>query len=407
VRNDLLLAAGGRESSDVAVDAARTFDWDYLVRAADRQGVAPLLHEWLRAQGNIAVPSAVASRLHDLYWIQHFRSRIMLGELERIFESARDAGIELLPMKGAVLSVEYYTTPALRPMSDLDLLVRLADLDRLDDMLSRLEYTPLESTPSYAGDAWLDRASLEHIWATTRDGVHVIVEYRAAALQTTTGRVGDLDRTLVNALREYTDATWQRAVRSRGNPSGRAQPSREDLLLHVAGHLAAQHSDFRLIWLHDLRSIVTQADGALDWAYVRERAAALRIAAATWAALQAAAEWVGAPIPASVLDDLRDATEPGSSTLFQRWERRRLGEHLAAIGDADLSAGGFAIWPVPAALSRMRGWMPRVKMLLWAAFPSREYLRHRGARPGLLGYLTMWMRRWLSVFTRSSTDRHT
>ena len=403
MRNDLLLAACGG-SWDSSAPGVQSSNWSYLCAAAERQGVAPVLHHWLQQHPEIPVPTDASIQLQNLYWAQHFRNRVMLQELDTLTDAASRAGIECIRLKGATLAVDYYATPALRPMSDLDLLVHLQDLDRMAHVLRTLAYVAVEATPSYAADAWLDRGSREHIWTKNRDGMEVLVEYRATALQPTVGRVGDLDGTLAFAVRTYTDAMWARAVRGANTPSGRRQPSREDLLLHVAAHLGAQHSDFRLIWLHDLRRIVSQPGTAVDWDYVFAQAAALRIAAAVWAALKAAAHWIAAPIPAGVLDRLHDVAASSSARL-QEWERRRLDRHVAALGDADLTVSAPAVWPPLAALGRMRGWGPRLRTLRWAVFPSGEYLRHRGARPGALGHITTAARRWLLAVTRLSTDR--
>ncbi len=346
------------------------------------------------------------SGLHDLYWTHHFRNRILLSELDRVCRAAADASLQIMALKGAALAGSYYATPALRPMSDLDLLVRWDDLVRMAALLQSLGYRAQDSTTfSYADDSRLDDASHEYVWTTKRDGVEVIVEYRAAALQTTIARLGDLDPTLAHELRAYTNAIWARAAPADGHPSTGLQPSREDLLLHVASHLAAQHGDFRLIWLHDLARIVVQPTGRLDWDYVCASARSLRIAAPMWAALVAAARWMDAPIDSKVLDRLRDITDSGAGAILQRWERRRLGAHVDTLGDADLARPGSASWPLAAALSRMRGWGPRVRTLRWALFPSLAYFKRYGSPPGIRGYVTTWTRRSLGAAARVLSPR--
>jgi hypothetical protein len=288
-------------------------------------------------------------------------------------------------------------------MSDLDLLVRVGDLARMGDLLAASGYTPRDPLPSYVGDRQLEQASREHVWAVNRDGIDVIVEYRAAAIQTTIGRLGDLDPTLSAALGDCTDAMWSRATRSASD--GGLRLAREDLLLLCAAHLAAQHSDFRLIWLHDLARIASHPAGAIDWDEVCARAVSLRIAVPIWAALQAAAQWIGAPIDTRALERLHSATDAGSSALA-RWERARLREHVAGLADADLSSPGLALWPFGAAVGRMRGWRPRLTALRWALFPSRDYLtRHGEPPPGPLGYLTTWTRRAFLALTRTTARR--
>jgi putative nucleotidyltransferase-like protein len=422
MRNDLLFAAcrvsalavarsvdkaesdhsRGGDPTRVDVEALR--DWPYLRRAADRQGIAPLLHDWLGRHPAIDVPAETSAWLKDVYWTHHFRNRAFLAELDRLRQSAASRGLEFIPLKGAVLAADFYPAPALRPMSDLDLLVRAGDLPRMADLLTTSGYVARDSLPSYVSDPALEEQSREHVWAVKRDGIDVIVEYRAAALQTTIGRLGDFDATLASALRDCTEAMWSRATRA---SDGSLRPSREDLLLHGAAHLAAQHSDFRLIWLHDLARIVIASADAIDWDYICARAASLRIAVPTWAALDAAARWIDAPIDAAALERLRTAPEPGSSRFLRRWEQTRLSEHVARLGDADLSRPGFALWPFGAAVGRMRGWKPRLAALRWALFPSRDYLaRHGEPSPGLFGYMKTWVRRAVMAVTRLSASQH-
>ena len=87
-----------------------------------------------------------------------------------------------------------------------------------------------------------------------------MVEYRAEAMQSAMARLSDLDPSLADVSRAAAGDIWTRARRG----SNGLRMSTEDLLLHVTAHLAAQHSDFRLIWLHDIARIVAR-DPRLDW----------------------------------------------------------------------------------------------------------------------------------------------
>src|SRR5690349_18102423 len=54
--------------------------------------------------------------------------------------SAARAGIAVAPLKGSLLATGYYAEPGLRPMNDLDLLVRPADEPRMLELLAGLGY---------------------------------------------------------------------------------------------------------------------------------------------------------------------------------------------------------------------------------------------------------------------------
>jgi len=371
-----------------------------VLRAADRQGVAPLLHDWLRRHPDLAPPKSSADRLYHAYWANHFRNRALLSELARLANAAAGAGVTFMPLKGAILAVDYYPVPALRPMSDLDLLVRLEDLQAMGHVLSSLGYRAVDRPPSYVEDRRLEVASREHQWVMARDGMSILVEYRAEPMEPAVGQLTDLDRAFATELGRHAAAIWTRA---RPSPAG-PRMSPEDLLLHVAAHQAARHADFRLIWLHDVARIVTRDTAHFDWDYVCASAVRLRVAGPVRAALEAAARWIDAPVPVAELERRLNRTRHGPMRSVERWESRRLAEHVAGLGTADLTAEGPFVWRLGAAFARLHGWRPRLRGLRWAIFPSREFLvvwHDRAAAAGGLGYATTCARRYVSALSHA------
>lgn len=404
-RENALLFAACRVSPQASpVAPAQPFDWEYVLRAADRQGVAPLLHDWLTRHRGIAAPEPWAARLYHAYWANHFRNRLLLSELGLVADAAAGAGIGLIPLKGAILAVDYYPTPALRPMSDLDLLVRAEDLDGMGRLLGTLGYREVDQVPSYAEDRHLDRASREHQWVIARNGLSLLVEYRAEPLEPAMARLADLDNDFTATLRQHAAAIWTRARPASGQASAGLRMSPEDLLLHVATHLAAHHADFRLIWLHDVARITMRQAEGFDWEYVCASATRLRVAGPVRAALQAATQWIDAPVRVADLERLLESPSRRSMVSVQRWEYRRLSEHVANLGNADLTAGRPCMLRLlGAAFARLHGWGPCLRVLRWAVLPSREFLawRHNeAAATGRLGYATTWARRYALALAR-------
>ena len=48
------------------------------------------------------------------------------------------------------------------------------------------------------------------------------------------------------------------------------------------------------------------------------------------------------------------------------------------LPSADLTFEGPGVWPLGAALSRVRGLRARLRVLRWVLLPGKEYLAHRG-----------------------------
>jgi len=127
-------------------DAFGDDDWRIIHPMAETEGVAPLLYwklkHWLEmGQGaaHAKLPHLV-ERLAPAYYETLARNTVLLQELERILAAFEKAGIAVIVLKGAALAQTVYEDIGLRPMSDIDLLVRPEDVWRATHLLQRLEY---------------------------------------------------------------------------------------------------------------------------------------------------------------------------------------------------------------------------------------------------------------------------
>ena len=77
---------------------------------------------------NVEVPESVNGRLQTIAAASRERTRRMLDACNEIMVAFRQAGIETMLLKGAVLAPLYYPNPLLRPLADLDLLIHPKDI---------------------------------------------------------------------------------------------------------------------------------------------------------------------------------------------------------------------------------------------------------------------------------------
>jgi putative nucleotidyltransferase-like protein len=102
--------------------------WASVIEAADDHLVTAALGWCLR--GDDRVPSDVRACLETLLDLNGRRNRLMLQALEAAVASLNAAAIAPLLLKGAAgLAEDLYPDPGMRIMSDLDLLVREAQVD--------------------------------------------------------------------------------------------------------------------------------------------------------------------------------------------------------------------------------------------------------------------------------------
>jgi hypothetical protein len=153
-RQELLLQAG-LLPGDAAVAAwARLtpeLDLDRVDPGSER--LLPLVWWNLRGQG---LGDPVLERLETRYRAARERNEARLRQLVQILDAFRAAGIPTLVLKGAALLASAYADLALRPMSDVDLLVpleRVADASRTLEALgwaSASRVTPLMTRTVHA-----------------------------------------------------------------------------------------------------------------------------------------------------------------------------------------------------------------------------------------------------------------
>ena len=332
-------------------------DWDPVVALALRQGVAPLLLRRLQAANALtAMPATLASQLDEERRATALENLRNYGEFRRAARALRDAGIPLIALKGLHLAELVYRDISLRPMSDLDILVPRDRVERCIAVLRGLEYGYDEELGAAAA-AMLDtkcNLGLAHATLGVWLEVHWMLDERHG---------------------EPTDPlpdVWKSAVAARLGDAETLVMSPEFLLLHVCAHLACNHSfSFSLHALCDIAEIV-RATPALDWAAIAEHGARHYWKRGISAALRLARDYLGVPVPASVLAELGgDALDPGmlADAMTQLLGATSLPDGLVTAPNL-LAVSAEKNLRKKAALLWSRAFLPRAELALLYGVPA-------------------------------------
>ena len=122
--------------------AAAVTDWPSLLAEAAPQGLMPLLAWTLNRACPDAVPPEILHHLQQRLRANAERTLALSAELLRLLDLFPKPRIPVVPFKGPAIAWLLYETPALREMSDLDLLIRPQDLDNALHLLQRHAYHP-------------------------------------------------------------------------------------------------------------------------------------------------------------------------------------------------------------------------------------------------------------------------
>jgi hypothetical protein len=150
-------------------------DWGSVIREAELHGLAPWLHMRINDAG-AEVPEDIRRKLAALKFRHGNAIRIRTRALLEITAQLDCHDIDVLVLKGAALAHLIYEHPGLRPMSDVDLLVRPDDLDRAAQLVSELGYSTVEGHATPADHHHLPTIS------RTIDGLRISIELHHDAL---------------------------------------------------------------------------------------------------------------------------------------------------------------------------------------------------------------------------------
>ncbi|MBI4246695.1 MAG: nucleotidyltransferase family protein, partial [Candidatus Rokubacteria bacterium] len=275
---------------------------DLILNTLRRERLGPLAHVAL--DGAVPGPAAAfATAVAADYYAAARRYVAFAGRLGEVLAAFQAAGVPVLVLKGMALAEPLYGNPALRPMDDIDALVRRSDVARARAALEALGY---QAPASFAHE----------------------VHHRAASMFARAGRAGgpparlDLHWDLVDAKSSPVAWRWADGVWDRARPAALGEGAMRvlaptDALLHACVHLTVNHGLQGLVWRLDIAMMARAWRDAIDWDAVVQAARDARLAGIVYAALRCTEATLDAAIPAAVLARLRPRT-PRARGL-ERW----------------------------------------------------------------------------------------
>jgi putative nucleotidyltransferase-like protein len=270
-------------------------DWARLTARACAHGVAPLLFHTLQRRGLVDhLPPMARALLASTFYRNAARQTLLARVVQQVVAALQSRGMRVIVLKGAALAETVYPERAVRPMSDIDLLVRPEAVAQVEEGLKALGYT----CP--------DDPRRPHIWWRAHH-YHLTWHPPAAAPLAVPLEVHwQLERPSRPFAIDL-EGLWARAVPATLAGLATWVLAPEDLLLHLCLHLCKHagspytgaRRDLRLRAFCDLAFVLHHHGATLDWEALGERARAWGLASYVAAPLQLTCAWwdVGRPAP--------------------------------------------------------------------------------------------------------------
>ena len=342
--------------------ARHSMDWEQCYQLIAANGVAPLVHSIIRDQG--IFPPILEQKLQKAHEHNRVRNIYLFSELKTVLSRFEVAGIPTILLKGVALSKEIYADVALRPLTDMDLLVHPEETESALNILKSLGYDSLMPERGEKSSLLFENEVL-----LVKPGpLRTVIEIHWSLLDSP-------------HYQHYLDINWFWQTTDKldffGAPTFIFSP--EAQLLHLCSHLMLHHSGRSLLWRHDIAEVIVHYNDTIDWGELLDRAKIYDLIIPTQNILSSViAKW-HLPVRSEILKRLNEL-QPSANELKV---------HAYLTGDKSSSGRSF--------LNDLRS-MPDIRMrmrfILNNLFPAPTYMISRYRIPNSLLLPIYYPYRW-------------
>jgi hypothetical protein len=310
------------------------WDWPSVEERIFQEGLSALFYSHLRSLDLLSfLPGDMRKRLGRIYAETSLINRHLLKILETLEEALAERNMKVIVFKGAALLNTVYRDPALRPMEDIDLIVREEQLGVLKEILETMGFVQNGLYP-YTFSKGILSVDLHRDFISSH-------------------RIGSR-REILNI---HAEDLWKRAVPLSGSRS-LYRLSLPDELTALSFHLL-KHRYERLMWFVDLAEVLKDVEASWAWPDVIASSRQARSERVLLYALLLARHLIDVDIPDDVLDDL------GKERLA------RIEKYLLRLRLMNVPLGTAAdlLW-----MFQIRGAAGKIHFVMENVFPKREVM---------------------------------
>jgi len=285
---------------------AGKLDWDLLLEKATWHRLLCLVSHHLRnADLSAFVPQLVLQKLQRIYYLSLARNMLLQDGLSQLLSALNnEEGIPVIVLKGPALLGSVYQDISLRPMSDLDILIRPEHLDRAEAIALRQGFVYIASRRSQE----LARMKVRHLANMVHNQKRIPLEIHQ--------HIVDLDSPYHFDLSSF----WARAQHVTILGASALTLAPEDLLIYLGINFLRdrRYSSVSAIGqLCDISEVILHYGDSLNWNLIEKAAKEYGIAPTLHCVFYICEQLLGTQVPASVLARLQPlGFDPSIATLF-------------------------------------------------------------------------------------------
>ena len=279
--------------------------WKEVVARAEWYRVSAMLFQNLRRLGEDGlIPPERVQELKAAYVHNAARNIYLRSELHKVLQVLTEQDIPVILLKGAALLETIYESPALRFMSDIDLLVPEEKANTAQKLVCEIGYRP-------AGNSEVQRQTRQfhsHLPALLKENGTAVFEIHS--------HIVPRDSALRFDIAEF----WRRAYVSFIDGVEVRLPAPEDMLVHLTVHFFLDRrfrSNGAIYQLCDIAETVRRFQAVINWETLEKQVGG-PLEGPVYCGLYLARRLLQAPVPIEVLERIKPPE------FDYKWEERFL-----------------------------------------------------------------------------------
>jgi len=313
-----------RDETPLAPEASLS-EWSELLSILKVHWVVPLIYQKIGSlPPECRPPQPIINEMREDFLLSCVRCLYMERQLIEINEAFQNEGLPVLVLRGPALAFSLYPDAAMRPGSDLDLLVKPEQVVQARNVLESLGYTCMAKRFETARDFFREECFVDG--KNQRNKFPVDLHWIHWELHPFFKGSEEVD----------IEDLFQRAWKVETTTLAFETLHPVDCLIHSAIHLVMIHRrEMRLSWIYDTALLAQHLQVPDDWESLKERSVAWRARLPLAQCLKMAQMWAGLEIPEG-FDDFSTwprATEDESAvwadTMRHHWVTILLKRSLA------------------------------------------------------------------------------
>ncbi|RMF93795.1 MAG: hypothetical protein D6734_09290 [Candidatus Schekmanbacteria bacterium] len=340
-------------------------DWEALVDLAAYHGVASIIYKNIKDIKPRFVDNSFLSEIESYYYGIAGKNTNYFAEMDKILLTLNDSGVDTILLKGAALGETVYNNIALRPIEDIDLLVKRFDFPAAKAAFKRWGYDVHEKIfPSRIHkEIEMER---HKPFEKYESELHFFDKKNRFFFDIHWNLLIVCESGIAEAIQLNMDKIWQRIKEISTGEAYAYTMSDEDNLIYLCLHLRERHFEkarSRLIWWYDVYMLLKQSLNTLDCAYFLNTVSEYGAEKSVFSIIKTVKTLFGIELPKEIDDAIGDdietfelnklIPEPTDQIKYQRVFVER--DYLAEI-------------------KNIKGITKKIRILIGDIFPDSRYM---------------------------------